>query len=54
MKKLSVGVIGAGSWGKNHLRVFSDLEDVELVAVCDTDHRRVKDSAEKYRIQTYS
>ncbi len=34
---LKVGVIGAGSFGKNHVRVYSDLDNVELVAVADPD-----------------
>jgi UDP-N-acetylglucosamine 3-dehydrogenase len=54
MRKLSVGVIGLGSWGKNHVRVFSELENVELVAVCDIDSHRAKYIARKYQIQSYT
>ncbi len=32
---LSVGVIGAGGWGKNHVRTFSLMSSVELRYVCD-------------------
>ena len=32
---LRVGVIGCGQWGQNYLRVFSELENAELVAACD-------------------
>lgn len=32
---LRVGVIGCGQWGQNYLRVFSELENTELVAACD-------------------
>ena len=35
MSKLKVGVIGAGAWGKNHVRTLSTMSDVELVSVCD-------------------
>ena len=38
-RKLRVGVIGAGFWGKNHVRVFSELGNVELAAVCDISAR---------------
>jgi len=31
---LKIGIIGIGKWGKNHLRVYSDL-DCELVGVSD-------------------
>lgn len=31
-----MGVIGAGTWGKNHLRALAGHPEAELVAVCDT------------------
>ncbi|HXF94787.1 MAG TPA: Gfo/Idh/MocA family oxidoreductase, partial [Gemmatimonadales bacterium] len=37
MSRLRVGVIGAGMWGKNHVRTLAGLADAELAAVCDTD-----------------
>ena len=33
--KLRAGVIGTGSIGKNHVRVLSDLQGIELVGSCD-------------------
>ena len=48
MKSLGVGVIGVGAWGKNHVRVFSELEDVNLVAVTDRDSSRAKMLAKKH------
>jgi predicted dehydrogenase len=35
MTKLRVAVIGAGSWGRNHVRSVASLADAELAAVCD-------------------
>jgi predicted dehydrogenase len=35
VSKLRVGVIGAGAWGKNHVRTLAGMGDVELAAVCD-------------------
>ncbi len=32
---LRVGVIGAGAWGKNHVRTFNNLDRARLVAVAD-------------------
>lgn len=37
MKRLKVGVIGAGAWGRNHVRTVAGLAEAELAAVCDTD-----------------
>lgn len=35
MSKLRVGVIGAGAWGRNHVRTLATMADVELAMVCD-------------------
>jgi predicted dehydrogenase len=32
---LRCGVIGAGAWGKNHVRTIASLAEVELAAICD-------------------
>ena len=40
MTKTRVAVVGAGSWGRNHVRVLATLPEADLVAVCDTDGKR--------------
>jgi predicted dehydrogenase len=37
VKRLKLGVIGAGAWGKNHVRTAAALAEGELTAVCDVD-----------------
>ncbi len=37
MKRLKIGVVGAGAWGRNHVRTVAGLAEGELAAVCDTD-----------------
>jgi len=54
MKKLKTAVIGAGFWGKNHIRVLSELPQAELVAVCDINKQRAKMLGEKYNIKFYT
>jgi len=54
MKKLKIAVIGAGFWGKNHIRVLSELPQAELVAVCDIDKQRAKTIGKKYNIKSYT
>jgi predicted dehydrogenase len=36
VSRLKVGVIGAGAWGKNHVRTLASMPEVELVGVCDS------------------
>ena len=54
MGSLRVAVIGTGSIGRNHARVFSELPEVELVAVCDTDLSVVNDVAGRYRTRAFT
>lgn len=53
-KKIGIGVIGTGFWGRNHARVFSELESTRLVAVCDVDEGRAKAIAERYGADYYT
>ena len=48
---MKVVQIGAGGWGKNHIRVLSQLGI--LVAVCDSDSERSKEYGEKYSVNHY-
>jgi predicted dehydrogenase len=50
---MRVAVIGAGSMGRNHARVYSELPGVELVAVCDLDTRVAQEVASRYRATAY-
>jgi len=34
---VGIAVVGAGAWGKNHIRVFSEIPKVRLKYICDTD-----------------
>jgi UDP-N-acetylglucosamine 3-dehydrogenase len=47
-----IAVIGTGGWGKNHVRVLSELGS--LVAVCDLDASRAAAYADKFRVKGYS
>jgi len=53
VKKLRVAVIGAGFWGRNHLRVLNDLPEADLVAVCDVNRERVDSASRRYGIRSY-
>jgi predicted dehydrogenase len=48
VKRLKIGVVGAGTWGKNHVRTVAGLAEGELTAVCDTDAKVRERVARQY------
>ncbi len=53
-EKIKVGVIGVGSLGQWHARIYSELEDTELVGVYDASHERATEIAERYNTQPFT
>jgi len=51
---IRVGVIGVGSMGKNHVRVYSELKGVELVGVADKDEKTGREVADKFDVGFFS
>ena len=54
MNSLKIAVVGVGFWGRNHVRVLSELPEAEVVAVCDVDRERANMVSEKYDLRTYT
>lgn len=53
-KLLRVAVIGAGNMGRNHARVYAEMDDVELVAVADPMPDLLQRIAIRHRVRTYT
>jgi predicted dehydrogenase len=53
-EKINVGVFGVGSLGQWHARIYSELENANLVGVYDVDEERAKEIAEKYGTRPFS
>ncbi len=51
---MKVAVIGVGSMGRNHARVYSELAEAELVAVSDADAKQAGSIAEKFGARAYA
>lgn len=45
---LRVGVIGTGAMGQHHVRIYSEMDNVELVGISDVDENRVRGLAGLY------
>ena len=50
---LNVAVIGLGNMGKHHVRTYSEIDKVKLVAVSDIDEEKGKSAAEKFKCRFY-
>jgi predicted dehydrogenase len=63
-RKLRIAVVGAGAFGRNHLRVYRELQHayelqqagapVQLVAVVDADAKAVAEASEKFGVPGFS
>ncbi len=54
MGRLRVAVIGFGFWGRNHVRVFNELSESEVVAVCDMNPERAESAGEEFGVNFYT
>lgn len=53
MKKIRVAVIGVGSMGQRHARIFSEIENADLVGVCDESEERRNKTASSFKTTAY-
>lgn len=49
-----MGVVGVGSLGQWHARIYSELPDVELVGVCDSNPARAAEIASRYGTRAFA
>ncbi|MGD9106602.1 MAG: Gfo/Idh/MocA family oxidoreductase [Desulfobacterales bacterium] len=54
MKKLRVGVVGAGYLGRFHAEKYARMDDVELVGIVDIDKSQAEDVAGRFNTKAYS
>lgn len=55
MKKLRIGLVGAGNIARAHLQAYRDVPDAEIVAICDINPDVLAVTAKKYGIaKTYA
>jgi predicted dehydrogenase len=51
MSGIRTAVVGAGAFGRNHLRVLRELEAADLIAVADSDVNRVREAAAQFKCE---
>ncbi len=50
---IKTAFIGVGSMGVNHTRIYSELDEAQLVAVCDSNPVLVAEVAERYNVEPF-
>ena len=53
-KEFKVGVIGVGAMGRNHARVYSELNDVQLIGVADINEKLASSVAQSYECKAHA
>ncbi len=49
--KLKMAVVGAGTWGENHIKIYNSHPFAEVVALCDRDVAKLNDVAERQGVK---
>jgi len=52
-KKVRVGVVGVGSLGQHHARIYSEMDTAELIGIYDTDRGRAAEIASKCHTRAF-
>jgi predicted dehydrogenase len=47
-RPLGIAVIGCGYWGMNYVRIFNELTESRVVAVCDQSGERLKEVSRRF------
>ena len=51
MKKLRIGLVGAGNIANVHLNAYKKHDNAEIAAICDIDEKALNKTADKYEIK---
>src|ERR1700736_85212 len=54
MGKVRVAVVGTGEFGRNHARVYREIQDAELVGVFDKSTERAQAAASEFRTHAFT
>src|SRR3989338_9246075 len=49
---VNIAVIGTGIWGKNHVRVLSEIGEVNLVKICDMNEKSLSPLQKTFHVST--
>ena len=50
---IKIGIVGCGRISKKHLEAITQVKEFQLTAVCDIEHAKADEVAQKYKVQPY-
>lgn len=50
MENIKASVIGCGSWGKNHVRIYKELDNTDLTMIVDSNESIAKEVGQRYGV----
>lgn len=53
-RRIKIGVVGLGQWGRHHARIYAGFPDVDLVGVVDRNGVELRGFAHRYKTQEYT
>ncbi|MCX7661701.1 MAG: Gfo/Idh/MocA family oxidoreductase, partial [Candidatus Omnitrophica bacterium] len=53
MRKVKVGVVGVGYLGYIHAKLYQQIKNAELVAVCDINEKRLREVESQLKVRGY-
>lgn len=53
-RKIDLGVIGLGQWGRHHARIYASFPDVNLIGVVDRDTAQARGFAHRYKTEAFT
>ena len=51
--KLKGAIIGCGFFSHNHMYAWKEIKNVEIVAACDLDKKKVSDFSNKFQLANH-
>jgi len=54
MQKVNCGVIGVGYLGAHHARIYSEMDNVNLVGICDLNSQRAEEISNLYHCPVFN
>ena len=51
---IRTGVVGVGEMGQNHVRVYNEIENADLVGIADVNEKRVKEIANQHKAKAFT